>query len=146
MLQEKFQKLQARDPELAKKIRKLEPLAEGDDEVLDRRGDDAAHFEPSEPTLEKSRDPLSGSPFANDPAPPAPEAAGALQASLVAPQDRRDRYKKFLQGQIPEQKGFSVKEVQDKVRELRKEEDPESLADLERERKAFVEHLFKKKA
>jgi hypothetical protein len=39
-----------------------------------------------------------------------------------------------------------VKEVQQFVKTLRGQEQKADLDDLERERKAFVEHLFKKKA
>ncbi len=71
---------------------------------------------------------------------------GVLQDSTVTPAERNERYKKALQRQRPDHIGFSVKQVQDQVKSLRKEESSEDLAELERQRKAFVEHLFKKKA
>ncbi len=67
------------------------------------------------------------------------------QSSTLSSADRQERYKKFLQAEIPEQVGFSVKQVQDQVKSLRQEENAEDLAELERQRKEFVEHLFKKK-
>jgi hypothetical protein len=71
---------------------------------------------------------------------------GVLQDSTVSPTERQERYKKILEKERPDHIGFSVKQVQDQVKSLRKEENVEDLAELERQRKAFVEHLFKKKA
>lgn len=71
---------------------------------------------------------------------------GVLQDSTVTPSQRQDRYKKVLEKERPEHIGFSVKKVQDLVKSLRKEENVDDLAELERQRKAFVENLFKKKA
>lgn len=68
-----------------------------------------------------------------------------LRSSSLSDAERRERYKKFLQAEVPAEVGFSVKQVQSQVKELRQAENAEALADLERERKAFVEHLFKKK-
>lgn len=71
---------------------------------------------------------------------------GQIQKSTMSKEERRERYKKFIDEERPEHIGFSVKQVQDQVKSLRKDETSENLADLERERKAFVEHLFKKKS
>lgn len=71
---------------------------------------------------------------------------GVLKDSSLNASDRRDRYAKFLEGPPPEKHGFSVKQVQEQVKALRKEEATADNGDLERERRAFVEHLFKKKA
>lgn len=71
---------------------------------------------------------------------------GVLKASTLSTADRQNRYKKFLDAEKPDKHGFGLKDVQDQIKELRKTEDPAALEDLERERKAFVEHLFKKKA
>jgi|GEM_PF-1288303 len=68
-----------------------------------------------------------------------------LQDSTLSSADRQERYKKFLTAEVPVQVGFSVKQVADQVKSLRRDENPEELAELERQRKAFVEHLFKKK-
>lgn len=76
------------------------------------------------------------------------EASGnfePLSTSTVTAEQRKERYQKFLKTDVPKQAGFSVKEVQQQVRDLRQNENPDDLAELERERKAFVEHLFKKK-
>lgn len=70
---------------------------------------------------------------------------GLLQGSTVSNGERQERYKKALEQKRPDHIGFSVKQVQDQVKNLRKEENVEDLAELERQRKAFVEHLFKKK-
>jgi chemotaxis response regulator CheB len=68
----------------------------------------------------------------------------ALPASSLSSDDRKERYKKFLQAEVPAEVGFAVKKVQEQVKELRKDENAEDLAELERQRKAFVEQLFKK--
>jgi PleD family two-component response regulator len=65
--------------------------------------------------------------------------------SLTA-EERKERYKKFLSEERPAQIGFGVKQVQEHIKSLRKDESEEELAELERERKAFVEHLFRKKS
>jgi hypothetical protein len=70
---------------------------------------------------------------------------GGLKVSTMSGEERKERYKKFLQSDIPVQTGFSIKQVQDQVKELRQNENAKDLADLERQRKEFVEHLFKKK-
>lgn len=70
---------------------------------------------------------------------------GVLKASTMSSSDRQSRYQKFIDGEKPEKHGFALKAVQEQIRELRKEEDPKALADIEKERRAFVEHLFKKK-
>ena len=66
-------------------------------------------------------------------------------SSTLSSAERQERYKKFLQAEVPEQVGFSVKQVQEQVKDLRREENAEDLAELERQRKEFVAHLFKKK-
>jgi len=70
---------------------------------------------------------------------------GKLGGSSLSEDERKSRYSKFLKQEIPVQEGFSVKQVQEQVKALRREENPDDLAELERQRKAFVEHLFKKK-
>lgn len=70
---------------------------------------------------------------------------GTLKASTMPEAERKQRYEKFLAEKAPEKHGFSVKQVQEHVKTLRKEEQSADLEDLERQRKAFVEHLFKKK-
>lgn len=70
---------------------------------------------------------------------------GKIENSTMSNEQRKERYKKFIEEERPEHIGFSVKQVQDQVKSLRREENPEDLAELERQRKAFVEHLFKKK-
>jgi len=70
---------------------------------------------------------------------------GVLKASTMPSDERNERYAKFISEEKPEKHGFAVKQVQDQIKALRKDESTTDLADLERERKAFVEHLFKKK-
>lgn len=75
---------------------------------------------------------------------PAPSEV-ALAPTSLSTEDRKERYRKFLAQPRPEKHGFSVKEVQSQVRELRQAEGSTSLDDLERQRRAFVEELFKRK-
>lgn len=71
---------------------------------------------------------------------------GVLKASTMSSVDRQARYNQFLKdNEAPPSAGFGFKDVQEQVKALRKEETETDLADLERERRAFVEHLFKKK-
>lgn len=70
---------------------------------------------------------------------------GALQDSTANVAARKERFKKVLEQERPAHIGFSVKQVQDQVKNLRKDENSDDLAELERQRKAFVEELFKKK-
>jgi len=72
--------------------------------------------------------------------------SGRLTPSTLKKEDREERYRKFMSGATPPKDGFSVKDVQAKIRELREAERPEDLEDLERERREFVEHLFRNKA
>ncbi len=133
VLQDKFQRLAAKGDLSAKGERDLGSGDDPDEPVLQKRVKAAGNFsENDEPTLERGTAPANPS--------------GDLKASTIPSEERSERYKKFLQEQPPQQAGFTVKDVQEKVRELRKLENPEDLADLERERKLFVEHLFKKKA
>ena len=71
---------------------------------------------------------------------------GVMQGSTLSSEDRKSRYAKFLTEPAPDKHGFAVKQVQEQVKALRREESSSNTEDLERERKAFVEHLFKKKA
>lgn len=71
---------------------------------------------------------------------------GTLTPSTLSQSERSERYKKFLADKPPSAHGYAVKEVQQFVKTLRGQEQKADLDDLERERKAFVEHLFKKKA
>ena len=74
-----------------------------------------------------------------------PKATGVLTPSTMTDEERQNRYKKFLEEKPPQQHGFSIKEVQSAVKALRTEEKSEASEDLEKERRAFVEQLFKKK-
>lgn len=65
--------------------------------------------------------------------------------STMSPEERKQRYAKVLADETPDKVGFSVKQVQEQIKSLRKEENPEDLAELERQRKLFVQHLFDKK-
>lgn len=72
---------------------------------------------------------------------------GVLKESTMSTTERQARYNKFLEDKEPlPSQGFGLKDVQEHVKALRKEETEADLADLERERRAFVEHLFKKKS
>jgi DNA-binding response OmpR family regulator len=71
---------------------------------------------------------------------------GVLKASTMSAGDRQSRYKKFIEETDIEKKGYSFKDVQANVKALRSEESQSDLDELERQRRAFVEHLFKKKA
>jgi hypothetical protein len=71
---------------------------------------------------------------------------GVLKESTMTSDERKQRYAGFLSSEAPPKHGFTVKQVQEQIKDLRRQEDGERLADLERERRAFVEHLFKKKA
>lgn len=75
-----------------------------------------------------------------------PGNLGTLAPTSLTPEERKERYKKFLSEERPENIGFGVKQVQEHIKSLRSSESEEELADLERERKAFVEHLFRKKS
>lgn len=75
-----------------------------------------------------------------------PGNLGNLPPTTLTPEQRKERYKKFLSEERPENIGFGVKQVQEHIKSLRSHESEEELADLERERKAFVEHLFRKKS
>lgn len=70
---------------------------------------------------------------------------GVLKASSMSSSDRQSRYQKFIEGTNIEHKGFGLKDVQAQVKALRSEETEADLEELERQRRAFVEHLFKKK-
>lgn len=75
-----------------------------------------------------------------------PGNLGSLPPTTMTPEQRKERYKKFLSEERPENIGFGVKQVQEHIKSLRRDESEAELADLERERKAFVEHLFRKKS
>jgi hypothetical protein len=79
---------------------------------------------------------------------PVPEerSVTSLPPSTMPEAERKERYKKFLQEPPPKEHSFATKSVIEQVKALRREENVAGLADLERERKLFVEHLFKKKA
>ncbi len=64
--------------------------------------------------------------------------------TTMSADERSERFKKFTAVK-PEHIGYAVKKVQEHIKTLRKLENPEDSADLERERKAFVEQLFNKK-
>lgn len=76
----------------------------------------------------------------------APAQHGNLQPTSMPVNERRDRYKRFLDEKPPKEHSFAVREVVDHVKALRKAENKADLADLERERREFVQHLFRKKA
>lgn len=69
---------------------------------------------------------------------------GVLKASTMSTEDRKARFQKFLDEPAPAEHGFQLKKVQEQVKALRQEESEAELEDLERERRAFVSHLFKK--
>jgi hypothetical protein len=71
---------------------------------------------------------------------------GSLQSSTIPQAERNERYKKFLEEPPPKEHGFATKTVVEQVKNLRRDETSADLADLERERKLFVDHLFRKKA
>lgn len=71
---------------------------------------------------------------------------GNLQESTMPSSERLERNARFLKEEMPKEHGFSLKSVAEQVRTLRREEGALDLSELERQRKAFVEHLFKKKA
>lgn len=71
---------------------------------------------------------------------------GVLNPSTMSADERKKRYQDFLTEEKPEDHGFAIKKVQQQVKTLREEEGQKDLADLERQRKAFVEELFKKKS
>lgn len=85
------------------------------------------------PTLEKSAD---GKALGN---------FGVLKDSTLSTSDREARYAKFLDEKPPEKHGFAVKQVQEQVKALRRDEASADSEDLERQRREFVEHLFRKK-
>lgn len=67
--------------------------------------------------------------------------------SSVSTEERQARFKSFLKDQpaLPA-RSFQLKDIQAEVKRLRAQESPAEAADLERERKEFVAHLFRKKA
>lgn len=75
----------------------------------------------------------------------APPPETVIAPSTMTTEERQNRYKKFLDEKPPAQHGFSVKEVQTAVKALRTDEGMATSEDLEKERRAFVEQLFKKK-
>jgi hypothetical protein len=123
VLAEKFQKLRMQEIE-EEKARVLK-MIEGDGATLDRgqgaNGDFGTTLPPKEP-------------------PP------LLTPTTLAPAERSERYKKFLAEPPPKEHGFASRQVVEQVKALRRDESAADLADLERERKLFVEHLFRKKA
>lgn len=123
VLAEKFQKLRMQEIE-EEKARVLK-MIDGDGATLDRGNGATGDFGATSPPK---------------------ELASALTPTTLAPAERSERYKKFLAEPPPKEHGFASKKVVEQVKALRREENPAALADLERERKLFVEHLFKKKA
>jgi CheY-like chemotaxis protein len=129
LLNDKFQKLRAQD-------------LESDESTLYLQGDPGA--EPAQ-ELRKSTDTEGG--FRPPPlAPPKADepSAPVLSESTVTTEERQERYRKFL-SERPEHIGFGAKKIQAEVKALRKLENTAALAELEQERKAFVEQLFSKK-
>ncbi len=83
-------------------------------------------------------------------APPHTEAQrepgfGILKGSTLTPEARSEKYKKYIEQPKPPHDGFALKDVQEQIKELRRQEEEADLEELERQRRAFVEHLFKKK-
>ncbi len=70
---------------------------------------------------------------------------GALKASTMSVSDRQARFKKFSEDANVAKIGFALKDVQAQVKALRLDESKTDLEEIERQRRAFVEHLFKKK-
>jgi len=102
--------------------------------------------EVAEPLLGKGRE---GAPDPTDAGDAAPSSVVILAKSTMSDEERAQRYSKFSKQATEfthiKGKGFGLKQVQDHIKALRKEERETDLVDLERERKAFVEHLFRKK-
>jgi CheY-like chemotaxis protein len=70
-----------------------------------------------------------------------------VRPSTLAAKERKDRYDKAAKEKAPpKEAAFSAKAVAVQVRDLRKSENAADLEELERQRRLFVEHLFKKKA
>ncbi len=69
----------------------------------------------------------------------------SMEPSAMSSQDRAERYSKFLKGDMPSNSGFSVKRVEEQVKELRSQKPTETQAELERQRQEFVRQLFKNK-
>jgi DNA-binding response OmpR family regulator len=70
---------------------------------------------------------------------------GQISESTLSANERRERYKQFLGESPPAESGFANRQVADHVRALRQQENSVDRSDLEAERRAFVEHLFRKK-
>ncbi len=131
VLSEKFQRLRLQDTDDESRVLHLKDGEKGGE--MKASVNPSAHFVPV------------GEP--GDAPAPAPSAAPDVRvaASTLSQSERDDRYKKFLAEERPAHVGFGVKQVHETVKSLRKEENENDLADLERERKLFVEHLFNKK-
>ena len=144
VLSEKFEKLRMKEIEETKaRVLKTE---DKDSPVLEKSVSPQAETTPQ-------KDEATGQPAASRSAAPPTSIAPtdkpstvALQPTTMAADERRERYKKFLEEKPPKEHSFAVREVVEHVKSLRKTENKETLADLERERKEFVQHLFRKKA
>lgn len=141
ILHDKLQKM--RQQEAEEKARTLKPET-GDQPIMDKASDDSGNFsEIEEPADEMS--PTAESAAIDETEPLQESEADPLGASSISTTDRQERYKSFLKNaSAPTSHGYAVKQVQDQIKALRREESATELEDLERERRAFVEQLFKK--
>lgn len=77
------------------------------------------------------------------------EPESLLAPTSISREERRNRYKKFLEDKPPEQHLYAVQDVKDYVKNIRQsEKDPEKdpeTDDLEKQRRALVKEMFKKK-
>lgn len=138
VLEEKFQKLQLKEIEEEKaRLLKLQ----GAGLVLDKSpggnpgGEDTVYPDAADSAM-------SGVPHVEAPA-PAPVVK--LKPATLSDEARKARYDQFLQNHEPVESTFQRKLVQTQVVDLRKAQ-TDGADELERQRKAFVEELFKKKS
>jgi len=72
---------------------------------------------------------------------------GSFEVPAERANDREQRNKNFLaKEKVPKDIQFNRKQIEDNVKELRRSENPERMATLEKERREFVKEMFKKKA
>lgn len=143
VLQEKLQKM--RQQEAEEKARTLRPET-GEQPTMEKAHGESGNFSQAEASTEatpaRSAEPAAAD---GESAAVQEQRVDPLGGSLVSATDRQERYKNFLKSaSAPTSHGYAVKQVQDQIKALRREESAEDLEDLERERRAFVEQLFKK--
>lgn len=131
MLQEKFQKLQMQETHVLDGGRVLK-MPDQQEPALDRNGNEG-NFAPGEQWDAES--------FGKGSA-----GNSNLNPSILSPQARRERYERFLKGkELPTREGFARGKVHDQVKALRDQEKSNDLEELERQRREFVAHLFRRK-